>query len=411
MRTTIIITAAAVVGMSTFAQTEPTLRLFGDPYDEFIQAFSISADGKVPGGYYQSLDGTGAGLWTSRTGSVAIPGTFIDPNLESASIGALSADGRFAAVWRTGPAGLISSRWADDGSITELGDLSNEAGTDTLAHFVSSDGRFVTGGSLSPTAYQAFLWKIDTGMTALGVIGSNPDTPPASEGHWLSDDGSRVRGISTTEDGLALFEWSSGGGMQALSDSLPSRSWWVSASPDGTAITGVTWPLSSSDDPTPRPFVWKEGQGFTLLPLIPGPGVHAPYGVSDSGAVVVSNHGLWTPDGGLRPMRDVVSEFFDPPFWLTWSFDPTAISADGNTITGIAFIELPDGWIQVGFLYTFDNPCTADLNRDGRADFFDLADFLRAFNSGDLFADENLDGRLDFFDIQQYLNALAGGCP
>lgn len=110
-------------------------------------------------------------------------------------------------------------------------------------------------------------------------------------------------------------------------------------------------------------------------------------------------------------MRDVVSEFFDPPAWLTWSFDPTAISADGNTITGIAFIELPDGWIQVGFLYTFDNPCPADLNRDGRADFFDLADFLRAFNSGDLFADENLDGRLDFFDIQQYLNALAGGCP
>ncbi len=407
----LVITTACLLGFGAAAHAEPTLRLFGEPYNAIIQAFSISADGSVSGGNYASYDATTAGLWTSRRGVVALPGPLLNPKLESASVEALSADGRFAVVWRTGPQGLNASRWADDGSVIELGDLSNDTGTDTLPHSISSDGRFVTGGSQSPTGYQAFIWNIDTGMTALGVIGANPNGPPISEGHWVSEDGSRVRGISTTQDGLALFEWSSDGGMKVMSDPLPYGSWWLSASPDGTAITGVIRPLSDSDDPTPRPFVWKEGQGFTSLPFITGPAVHAPYGVSDSGAVVVSNHGLWTPGEGLRPMEDVVSEFIDPPSWTGRSFEPTAVSADGNTIVGIAFIELAEGWIQIGFIYTFDNPCPADLNRDGRADFFDLADFLRAFTAGDLFADENLDGRLDFFDIQSYLSVLAVGCP
>lgn len=409
MRTTI--TAAAVVGMSTFAHAEPTLRLFGDPYDEFIQAFSISADGKVPGGYYQSLTGTAAGLWTSRDGAVSMPGPLFDPKEPGgANVLALSADGRIAAVYRVSPEGITTCRWSDDGSLLELGDLGGDVAVGTAGRSVSFDGAFIAGGSMSPTGYQAFIWSPDTGITGLGVIEVNPSGSAFSEGVWVSDDGSRVRGISTTADGLAVFEWSNDLGMTAVSSPMARGPALASASPDGSALTGVTRPLDSSAGGSLSPFLWVEGHGFKTLPAIPGDIGFVPYGVSNSGHVVVGNMGVWTPDEGFRTMRDVISESFDPS-WLTWGFDPNAVSADGNTITGIAFIELPEGWIQIGFLYTFDNPCPADLNRDGRADFFDLADFLRAFTTGDLFADENLDGRLDFFDIQQYLNALAGGCP
>lgn len=55
--------------------------------------------------------------------------------------------------------------------------------------------------------------------------------------------------------------------------------------------------------------------------------------------------------------------------------------------------------------------CRADLNGDGRLDFFDVQSFLAAFTSGDLSADWNGNGVLDFFDLQAFLNAYSQGCP
>lgn len=408
MRTTITISAAAVVGMSTFAHAEPTLRLFGDPWNDFIHPFAISADGRVPAGYLNTLKGSSGGKWTPRQGNTAAPQAL------SNGVLALSHDGVVATGIQNIGVETFASVWYSDGSILGIEGLLPGGPELTIGWAVSQNGEFVAGGSRSAKGYEAIVWSSDTGTTALGTLGPTPGGVYASEAHWVGDDGRRARGISLTHDeGWAVFEWTPDAGMHAITNSIPSHPNRLPApyaSPDGTAMAGLAWRTASNGSGERYAFLWTETQGFEVLPSLLGGLSLRPYGVADGARVVVGDQGTWTREEGLRSLNDRLAEDFEF-IWTESDFTPTAVSADGNTITGIAFIELPEGWIQIGFVYTFDNPCPADLNRDGRADFFDLADFLRAFTTGDLFADENLDGRLDFFDIQQYLNALAGGCP
>ena len=53
----------------------------------------------------------------------------------------------------------------------------------------------------------------------------------------------------------------------------------------------------------------------------------------------------------------------------------------------------------------------ADFNADGTLDFFDVTQFIEAFNSQDASADMNDDGVFNFFDISAFLIAYAEGCP
>ncbi len=58
-----------------------------------------------------------------------------------------------------------------------------------------------------------------------------------------------------------------------------------------------------------------------------------------------------------------------------------------------------------------DAGCPADLNGDGNLDFFDVSEFLTAFNAMDTSADFNGDGNFDFFDVSAFLAAFNAGCP
>lgn len=57
------------------------------------------------------------------------------------------------------------------------------------------------------------------------------------------------------------------------------------------------------------------------------------------------------------------------------------------------------------------DPCPADLNGDGVLNFFDISDFIAAFNAGDPSADLDANGSLNFFDISLYIAAFNAGCP
>lgn len=247
-------------------------------------------------------------------------------------------------------------------------------------------------------------------MSPLGDLQQGTATDVGSYATWVSEDGARVRGIArATPDRSELFEWTPSGGMVTLANSMAfgDITSLTNASGDGTAMTGLYMPPGENDE---RAFLWTESLGFESLPNLADESLFLPIKVSGDGGIVVSGDDeIWVRGSGIQSLGALAD--LAGGRGLNLSFDGLAVSTDGNTITGRVSGFLPDGPAQIGFLYTFDNPCPADLNRDGRADFFDLADFLRAFNSGDLFADENLDGRLDFFDIQQYLNSLAGGCP
>lgn len=54
--------------------------------------------------------------------------------------------------------------------------------------------------------------------------------------------------------------------------------------------------------------------------------------------------------------------------------------------------------------------CSADLNADGEANFFDVSEFLSQFNSLDPAADLNEDGQFNFFDISIFISGFNLGC-
>lgn len=47
----------------------------------------------------------------------------------------------------------------------------------------------------------------------------------------------------------------------------------------------------------------------------------------------------------------------------------------------------------------------------GELNFFDVSEFLKAYNSGSGTADLNGDGTINFFDVSAFLNAYSSGCP
>ena len=55
--------------------------------------------------------------------------------------------------------------------------------------------------------------------------------------------------------------------------------------------------------------------------------------------------------------------------------------------------------------------CDADLNGDGKLDFFDVSAFLTAYNGMDPLADFTDDGMYNFFDVSAFLAAFNAGCP
>lgn len=55
--------------------------------------------------------------------------------------------------------------------------------------------------------------------------------------------------------------------------------------------------------------------------------------------------------------------------------------------------------------------CPADFTGDGSLNFFDISEFLAAFNAAEPAADLNGDDRWNFFDVSDFLSAFAAGCP
>ncbi|MEX0877017.1 MAG: GC-type dockerin domain-anchored protein [Phycisphaerales bacterium] len=55
--------------------------------------------------------------------------------------------------------------------------------------------------------------------------------------------------------------------------------------------------------------------------------------------------------------------------------------------------------------------CAADLNNDGKLNFFDISAFLSAFSSMAPAGDFNGDGMYNFFDVSGFLGAFSAGCP
>lgn len=74
-----------------------------------------------------------------------------------------------------------------------------------------------------------------------------------------------------------------------------------------------------------------------------------------------------------------------------------------------------DGVIDAGDLAIIQaaigGDCLADFNNDNNVNFFDVSDFITAFNNQEPAADVNNDGLFNFFDVSDFISAFNAGCP
>ncbi|MCC5823666.1 MAG: proprotein convertase P-domain-containing protein [Phycisphaerales bacterium] len=156
------------------------------------------------------------------------------------------------------------------------------------------------------------------------------------------------------------------------------------------------------------------GEVVALLdrPGIPSTGFPGPFGCGgrDINAIFADDASVAAEDicsyaarpvitGTVRP-NGSLSAFHGQPASGTWLLRLYDLqSYDVGTLT------------QACLQITTAPACPADINGDGKLNFFDFAAFITLFNAGDPAADINGDGELNFFDVAAYLNLFNAGCP
>ncbi len=177
-------------------------------------------------------------------------------------------------------------------------------GASGRAQNLSRDGSTVVGyydnGFSAP--FHAFVWTEETDVVDIGTLDPENNDSLFSYATDVSSDGSVVVGYSQIAGGTVnhAFRWTNSGGMVDLGSAAGPEGYSAAygVSSDGSVIVGE----SDFPDASRKAFRWTEVDGFEELGTI---------------------------DGTPRSLA-------------------TAISADGNTIVGMAFVNVPSGNTTVG---------------------------------------------------------------
>lgn len=126
---------------------------------------------------------------------------------------------------------------------------------------------------------------------------------------------------------------------------------------------------------------------------------------------------LLSQDGdSTDPNRNILSYEFDADRGVYVIESRIMQRDDSNGNVFLERYDLIDTPFYVVYI-DFQNPptlsvtCDADFTGDGELDFFDVSDFLVAFEDQDPAADLNEDEMFDFFDVSIFLSAFSNGCP
>ncbi len=312
----------------------------------------VSADGSVVAGTSYGASGAGyqAFRWTSPTGMIALPFGTIARDVSGDGSTVVGSRDTYRAF-----------RWTATEGTVNLGFLpnpSNERYSDATA--VSANGAVVVGvGSNSSGASEAFRWTEAGGMQGLGFLGGN-----FSQATDVSADGSVVVGST----GASLFRWTAATGMVDLG--VPTSFYFgmeAGISADGSVVIGSRVDSEGHFEA----FRWTEASGPIGLGRPGGFSDTYPLDVSGDGSTVVGfgtfasgqrEAFLWTQSGGMRLLRDVLSN--DCGLNLTgWTLNAAgSVSADGLTIVGgglnstgsfeawVAHIPEPGTWLLFAIL-------------------------------------------------------------
>jgi len=95
-------------------------------------------------------------------------------------------------------------------------------------------------------------------------------------------------------------------------------------------------------------------------------------------------------------------------FW----FETDAAPTTGDIEVGLFRTGSPSSLTASATVPTAGTTCLADFNNSGSVNFFDVADFITAFNNQDPAADIAAPfGAWNFFDVSDYITAFNVGCP
>jgi len=134
----------------------------------------------------------------------------------------------------------------------------------------------------------------------------------------------------------------------------------------------------------------------------------------DHASIQVRNKGT-----GWTTIWDHAGGSVSPTSWEQVEYDISAI-ADGQTGVQVRWVMgTTDGSVtypgwnidDIEFIGLVPVGCRVDFNQDGVLDFFDVLEFLTAFDAQDPAADMNGDGIFDFFDVLGFLSEFTAGCP
>lgn len=363
--------AAAVAGlMVTLASHAQSFEVFepagiSTTGSDFTTVEGLSADGSAIIGN-TSVPGVGPAelapfIWRADTG------LFVITNLHSGApvqaVGVANGGNR-AALKSTAPLPMgqwATLLWTRTNGLQSTGFLTTGPAEPRA---MSSNGKVIVGRTKSLNApafnqWEAFRWTAELGMVGLGDILGDPDVDRfTSEAVGVSAEGrivlGRVRyggvpGIPEAGAYYATARWVDGGLPQMLPKpplAEDEDGYFPDAiSANGTQVVGHYWyggdhiPGGGFEPQIDRAYLWSESLGFTILYEAVG---HAlvPTGVSDDGLVVVGYRttssepaAIWTPDRGMRPLRDALTELGIDPGGFTLG-GVAGISADGRIIVG-----------------------------------------------------------------------------
>jgi probable HAF family extracellular repeat protein len=242
--------------------------------------------------------------------------------------------------------------------------------TFSVAQGVSSDGTVVCGYSdKAAGGPRAFRWTQAGGMQDIGVMLQGS----VSQANGIGQAGATIVGSGNTLGAARAFYWTSAGGMQSL----------------GVLPSGVESGAQASG----------------------GPGGVAVIGYSDSFFGLQAT--IWTPAGGLHPVRDLLVQYgVDMNGWTL--NNAYGVSSSGLVVAGTGVSQQGQrAWIaKLPVL-----PCYANCDGSTAAPVLNASDFqcfVNLFMAGDTRA--NCDGStaaptLTIYDFLCFQQRYTAGCP
>lgn len=352
------------------------------------KAWGVSGDGSlIVGTASFTGDVQRAWRWTELSGTQELPDLPGDPTICDAM--GVSDDGQ-VIVGSGRQSHIRPVRWRAPFLFAEdLGTLDLPGYTSGAAVGISSDGLSVAATAYSTTsaAFQAAIWREETGLVGLGYLS---DQFTFSEAEAISADGRVVVGYNKptpTSYRLYAYRWDAESGQVPLGNYLPEPS---SAVPTGLTQDGAVVIGHTRVDPPTNDHPW--------MPFI------------------------WSSAGGMRPLEDVlVNDYRIVLGNNRHILTAEVISRDGRIIVGTAS---NGGGAPLMYVATLDPFCVADVDNgsgtgipDGGVSIDDLLLYLRWYNLGSIRADVDngtftgtRDSGVSIDDLLYFLARYAAGC-